>query len=366
MSEEENLDYEVVERDLNLEPEKFHIVKQSFRVLAALPAYIAVKIKERIKTRKQRKEAKKAIKAEKKARKLRWRKAFVQRVRSRFAKIATITKDFKHNWAMAGMSEEEKEQYRIEHRLVEQQPENVVPTTPAPAPENVAPEQPQQSQESTVIGEPTRRENPIAGPVIDVPYEDVAPVQENATVTTPVSGNTEPSQTTPAPEQVQPEIPIVAQGAHASYLESSNTVSLINEQIRTEIAKGSAADFELIGKYREQLKIEELNRDNHLEAYLGLISTKTVEHTAPVAETTQVQEEAKPRVSNRLHLGSAAQRVARRGLIARGTPDIIRTMKANVLKAQKQVVLKAKELLEQGKQILQPVEAPEVAQGLRM
>lgn len=311
MPEEENLDYEVVERDLNLEPEKFHIIKQSFRVLAAIPAYVAVKIKERIKTRKQRKEAKKAIKAEKKARRLEWRKAFVQRAQSRFAKITTFTKDFKHNWAMAGMSEEEKEQYRIEHGLVEQQPENV---------------------------------------------------SSNASA----SGNTAPSETTPVPEQTQPEIPIVAQGAHASYLEASKTVATINEQIRAELIKGSTADFELIGKYREQLKTEELNRDNHLEAYLGLINAKTVEHTAPVVETAPIPEEAKPRVSNRLHLGSAAQRVARRGLIARGTPDIIRTMKANVLKAQKQVVLKAKKLVEKGQQILQPVETPEVAPGLSM
>lgn len=362
MSEEENLDYEVVERDLNLEPEKFHRVKQAFRVLAGLPPYIVVNMKERfhnwVEKRKERKAEKKAARKERHARWLNFWKARAQRAKMRHAKIITVSKNFKHEWAMAGMSEEEKEQYRIEHGLVEQQPVSNEPAS--------APEQPQQSQESTVIGEPTRRGNPITGPIVDVPYENVAPVQENATVTTPVSGNTEPSETTPAPEQTQPEIPSVAQGAHASYLESSKTVATINEQIRAELIKGSAADFELIDKYREQLKTEELNRDNHLEAYLGLISEKTVEHTAPVAETTQVQEEPKPRVSNRLHLGSAAQRVARRGLIARGTPDIIRTMKANVLKAQKQVVLKAKELVEKGQQILQPVEAPEVAQGLSM
>lgn len=314
MSEEENLDYEVVERDLNLEPEKFHRVKQAFRVLAGLPPYIVVNMKERfhnwVEKRKERKAEKKAARKERHARWLNFWKARAQRAKMRHAKIITVSKNFKHEWAMAGMSEEEKEQYRIEHGLVEQQSVSNAPAS--------APEQPQQSQ------------------------------------------------TTPAPEQTQPEIPGVAQGAYASYLESSKTVATINEQIRAELIKGSAADFELIGKYREQLKTEELNRDNHLEAYLGLISTKTVEHIVPVAETTQVQEEAKPRVSNRLHLGSAAQRVARRGLIARGTPDIIRTMKANVLKAQKQVVLKAKELLEQGKQILQPVEAPEVAPGLSM
>lgn len=345
MSEEENLDYEVVERDLNLEPEKFHRVKQAFRVLAGLPPYIVVNMKERfhnwVEKRKERKAEKKAARKERHARWLNFWKARAQRAKMRHAKIITVSKNFKHEWAMAGMSEEEKEQYRIEHGLVEQQPVSNEPAS--------APEQPQQSQESTVIGEPTRRGNPITGPIVDVPYENVAP-----------------SETTLAPEQTQPEIPSVAQGAHASYLESSKTVATINEQIRAELIKGSTADFELIGKYREQLKTEELNRDNHLEAYLGLISEKTVEHTAPVAETTPIPEEAKPRVSNRLHLGSAAQRVARRGLIARGTPDIIRTMKANVLKAQKQVVLKAKELVEKGQQILQPVEVPEVAQGLSM
>lgn len=330
MSEEtrQAVEYVVEERDLNLEPEKFHIVKQAFRVLTALPAYLIVKIKERIKTRKQRKEAKKAVKEEKKTRKSRWRKAFVQRARSRFAHIATISKDFKHNWAMAGMTEEEKEQYRIEHGLVKQEQK---PSSPVIS-EQLKPDQP---QESTVIGEPTQED-------------------------------TEPS--------IKSDITVAAQGAYASYLESSKTVAAINEQIREELAKGSIADFALVRQYREQLRIEEMNRDNHLEAYVGFANPKTVVDevvneavASPVKETTPAKGEPTPRVSSGLSFRSAVQRVAKRSLVARGTKEITRTMKTNVLKAKKQVVLKAKQLMEQGSQILRPIDPePEVDGGLKM
>lgn len=239
----------VLDRPLNLEPGKIHVLHETWRIIKGLPRYIVAKIKEFLADEKKKRIAAKEQKAEQKeARKKSWlnfKANVVQKIKSFADKIETIGQKDK-----AEEAEEEAE----------------LPGIPR--------EEPDEAVEPTPGQEPKQPEEPA--PQADEPLETV-PADEQPT---------DAPEPTEDPEMDGTDLVDEAQAGYYNYLNERELVGTLHTKIKKELSKGENANFEMIDVLRGRLRVATINAENALEQYIHSMKAKkedkTKEEIAPV------------------------------------------------------------------------------------